>query len=503
MLFLEEKGPSVRLTVAVGTLVAGEAAGFAVRGLVDVWMWIGFFLLVGSLAAYGWGGRRWGCVALFVFGAVLALRTEAELKGVLEENAGLYGPRPALAVPVEGDVNRWRPKKSGNDLNVDFLSHLGPMPLKVVMPVARGGRVPQVGETWLVEGWISRPQDKANRYGRRMLWVPEAKRAFCAKDVGRDDVCAGWNAIREDLAWRSAVGLSWCPDIAALNRAILLGLRSGLPKDRKRAFVDAGTIHVFAISGLHVMVVAWLLNTGISFLGLSQRTRGVVCLPLVWAYVVLTGARPSAVRAATMASFYLVAPVFGRRPDSLAAWAVTAMGVYGLSPERLFDLGCTFSFVVMFGIVLWCHWARHFRPWFGEENAWRRWVGNFGVSLAAWVAGVPIAAHAFGRFTPGGLLANIVVLVCAQKMVKVGVGGLLTSFVCLPLAALLNNVAAVLTCGMSWVSEWVAVLPFSSFTVEPWPVSVCGLWYAGWGMALCCLGVVLPRRERVSRNWWR
>ena len=55
MLFLEEKGPAVRVACAAGLLVLGEAVGFtlAQQGFAEVWPWMGFAAFVGGLAAYG------------------------------------------------------------------------------------------------------------------------------------------------------------------------------------------------------------------------------------------------------------------------------------------------------------------------------------------------------------------------------------------------------------------------------------------------------------------
>ncbi len=501
MLFLEKKAPSARLAFAAGTLIAGEVLGFALPGFADAWIWVGVLGGLVFLSAYGWHVRHVGFPALLLLGVVLALRTEATLRGLLEENEGLYGPRSVLEVPVEGEVNRCWNAKTGT-WRVDFRSHLGPIPLKVVLPLSHEGRIPRVGEMWWVDGWISQKKEPRGRYSRRTLWVPETTQTGRVAAARFNAARAGWTALGEELARRAGEGLSWCPELAGLNRAILLGRRSDLSRERKRAFVDAGTIHVFAISGLHVMVVAWLLQSMLARVGVSPRGCGLIGLPLVWAYVVLTGARPSAIRAATMASLMFAAPIMGRRSDSLAAWSITALGVYALSPELVFDLGCALSFTVMFGIVFWCHWSRYFRPWFAEGSCWRRMAGNLGVSFAAWVAGVPLAASAFGRFTPGGLLANLVVVVCAEWMVKVGASALAVSFVCVPLAALLNNVAAVCTWGMMIVSEHVAALPFSSFEVTPWSISLCGLWYLCWFLVLLLLSAVLPRRAPVSKRWW-
>ena len=206
-------------------------------------------------------------------------------------------------------------------------------------------------------------------------------------------------ACAEDLGHRARVGLDWCAELAGFNQAILLGSRGGLTRERRALFAAAGTIHVFAISGLHVMVVAGLITGLLRRFDVPLRARGLVAVPLVAAYTLLTGARPSAVRAAMMASLWFLAPVFGRRPDPLAAWSVTAFAVYLFHPERLFDVGCTLSFAVMFGIVLWIDGTRYLvSPLPGETVVgwrWTDWKGKLrrkagafaqamGVSFAAW-----------------------------------------------------------------------------------------------------------------------
>lgn len=495
--------PSVRLFLAAGVLVLGEIAGFSVPRIAEAWAMIGFFALVALLAAYGWGGRRLGYASLFALGLVFALRTDARLLWELDENAGLHGPRGSLVMPVEGEANLRRRDGRKAGFYADFPSHVGPVPLKVIVPVACTNSIPHAGETWEVDGWISRKQDRGQRFGRRTFWATNHLRARRLETSGTWTSKGIWEKVGKGLALGTCVGLEWCRELAGLNSAILLGRRGDLSPARKRIFADAGTIHLFAISGTHVMVVAWMINVLLLKLEVPLRARGLVCIPLVWAYVVLTGARPSAVRAALMSTLWLVAPVLGRRPDSLVAWSVTALIVYGFSPERLFDLGCTLSFTVMFGIVLWIHWSRRFRPWFAEGSRLREWAGEFGISFAAWVAGVPFAAYAFGRFTPGGLLANILVIRCAKWMVRFGAGGLVAGTICIPLAALLNNIAVAFTWGMSSVSEWVAALPFSNFVVEPWTIVGCTAWYVIWLAVFLGIGHFLPRHEHVARRWWK
>ena len=312
-----------------------------------------------------------------------------------------------------------------------------------------------------------------------------------------------WDRFSAALARGLGVGLDWNRELADLDRAILLGRRDGISRDRRRLFADAGTIHVFAISGLHVMVVAWMLNGVLLRLEAPLRVRGLLCLPPLWAYVVLTGAHPSAVRAALMASFHLLATVLDRRPDARVSWSLTAIVVYALHPERLLDVGCTFSFAVMLGIVLWLDCARRLdRLIPAERTGLRRFVGEFGVTLVAWAAGVPIAAHVFGRFTPGGLLANYFVLRCARPLVQCGFGALAAGLFCPLLAALLNNAAAGCAWAMVFISERVAALPFSTFEVRPWSYTACAAWYGACLALLLLVKRIHRPGARTPGRWW-
>ena len=502
------------------TLVAGSCAAFAVPACAGQWPLLAYLAAAAFLAAWGWGVRGLLLPAFFVLGALVAFRADDARARILAANARLGGERPVLSLEVEGDVAEWTRKRDGA-VFVSFSSHAGPIPLKVVLLHPVDG-LPQVGETWSCSGWISRKAPHDNRFARRVLWVSGERRAAARSQ--RVAPAPAWSpvvvyaACAEELCRRARAGLDWCAELAGFNRAILLGERGGLTRERRAMFAAAGTIHVFAISGLHVMVVAGLIAGLLRRFDVPLRARGLVAVPLVAAYTLLTGARPSAVRAAVMASLWFLAPVFARRPDPLAAWSVTAFAVYLLHPERLFDVGCTLSFAVMFGIVLWIDGTRYLvSPLPGQAApGWRRvdWKGRIrrhvgafaqamGVSFAAWVASVPVAACVFGRFTAGALVANVVLVLCAKWMVVAGVCGITASFVCLPLGALFNNAAAALTGVMVASSELVASWPWASVEVSPWGALECLVWYAAWGVFFALVCRFWPRRVPLPRAWWR
>jgi predicted membrane metal-binding protein len=76
---------------------------------------------------------------------------------------------------------------------------------------------------------------------------------------------SAWRArvanARRAATRRVVIGIETWGDIPALNQAMLLGSRHALPPVLRRVFVDSGTIHVFAISGLHIVLVAAVLSS--------------------------------------------------------------------------------------------------------------------------------------------------------------------------------------------------------------------------------------------------
>ena len=489
---------SNRLLLAAVTLVAGEACGFSLRGASVLWPWLAFLFGMALLAAFGWGVRNMLVPYMLAAGTVLAARTEAARLRVLDEMMFVATP-PSVTLRVESPAQRWQMRRRSGR-SADFLSHIGPLPVKVVVFLDEDSPIPAVGETWLCTGRLACKQDEGDRNARHTFWVSSPRNARRVRTARMQ--AAEWYAkLGRIMARQISLGLGWAPETASLNRAILLGQRSGLSRKRRDTFAAAGTIHVFAISGLHVMVIALALNSLLARLDVPAQSRGLISLPAIAAYVMLTGMRPSAVRAAMMLAIYMLAPSFGCRPNARAAWSVTALAVYGLYPERLFDLGCALSFAVMFGIVLWIEWTRRFAPLAAPGTKMQKFLGGLGVSFAAWVAGVPITAHAFGQFSAGGLLANVAVIFCAAYMVRWGMFGLAASFFCLPLAAIANNVAAFLTLSMAFISEQVAAIPHARILTPSWTLWHSVAWYAAW-LAIClAAGRFFPRKSAAAA-WW-
>lgn len=284
----------------------------------------------------------------------------------------------------------------------------------------------------------------------------------------REAACAEVSPIKRDLSRRVGLGLDHARETVILNRAILLGERAAIPYATKKAFVESGTIHVFAISGLHVMIVAKVLMTLVALVFVPYRLQGVIALVPVWGYIILIGAPPSALRAATMASIYFLAPLFLRQSNGLVAWSIAFLALHLLFPAFIVNTGSQLSYLVMLGILV----------------AGRATSSSFAVTCAAWAASLPVAAMAFGRITPGGLLANLVLIAAATGSVAAGALGVVLSFLSTTLAVHLNNLSALMTDLMVAISEAVSRLPFSNVETARWSLLMCLEWYLAFALVL-------------------
>ncbi|MBI5394525.1 MAG: ComEC family competence protein, partial [Verrucomicrobia bacterium] len=140
--------------------------------------------------------------------------------------------------------------------------------------------------------------------------------------------------------------------IVGLLRAMLVGFRPGLTNELAEPFMQTGTLHVFAVSGLHVAVIAGILVGLLRFCRTPRLVTAAIALPLLLIYTIATGAPASAVRSFLMAGIVIIGWSLPRPTDMLNSIAAAALVVLLLDPMQLFDVGFQLSFAVVIAISL-------------------------------------------------------------------------------------------------------------------------------------------------------
>jgi competence protein ComEC len=193
----------------------------------------------------------------------------------------------------------------------------------------------------------------------------------------------------------------------ALIAATLLNERSDLDEDLMAAYSNTGIIHIIAISGMHIVLLAsfilWILK-----IIPSTKWKGIkygIAVVIVWFYIALTGFPPSAVRAAVMFTLLAAGLTLGRINNPVNIWAAAGLLVLCYNPYWLYDVGVQLSFLAVLSILLF---YAPVKAWLSPGNKISRWLWEvLAVSIAAQILVFPLVIYYFNQFPLLGLLANV------------------------------------------------------------------------------------------------
>lgn len=136
-------------------------------------------------------------------------------------------------------------------------------------------------------------------------------------------------------------------EVSSFLRAVILGESGGLPKNIRELFINTGTAHLLAISGLHIT----LLITFLTSLFNSKRVKLIFSLFLFF-YAFIIGDKPPVLRAVGMYFYLLLAKNLIREEDILNSFFIVGLISLILSPLNLFNISYQLSYLATLGLIL-------------------------------------------------------------------------------------------------------------------------------------------------------
>ncbi|NMC18803.1 MAG: DUF4131 domain-containing protein [Thermogutta sp.] len=147
------------------------------------------------------------------------------------------------------------------------------------------------------------------------------------------------------LAAADALDRYISPPQAALAKALLLGIRREVDDEFEEQLLRTGTIHLLAISGLHVGIFAGVVVFALRRLRVRPRVRYLTAVVAVAAYLAVSGGQPPAVRAAIILGTYFFGKAILRRSSGWNSLALAGIVVLACNPCDLFRVGPQLSFL--------------------------------------------------------------------------------------------------------------------------------------------------------------
>lgn len=276
----------------------------------------------------------------------------------------------------------------------------------------------------------------------------------------------------------------------ALLGGILLGTKESLPKETRDALVVTGTIHIVALSGYNVSVVAgffmYLLRGASRVFSVSGGVLGILL------FVLMTGASSTAVRAGVMAGLVLVARFIGRPHDAARILLITGVAMLIVNSKLLTDdISFQLSFLATAGIIF-------LEPIIREYLQFLRWnwlMSLVSVTLAAQIAVLPFLLFTMGTLSLVALPINILILPFVELVMLLGAATALLGIIVVHFAVPLGYITYLFLHFLIFIITTGAKIPFAAVTVPQFPWWIVTLLYG-----LMILGVYAESQNRVIKK---
>ncbi len=307
------------------------------------------------------------------------------------------------------------------------------------------------GDRVNVQGILKKPEPFETDSGRMFNYPAFLARTdiFHILQRARADVTAHGEGnpiramfIKAKHAFVASIERTSSEPYAGLAAGVVLGVENALSKDHEEAFRIAGLIHIIVVSGYNITMagdfVRGMLGAFPASVGLAGNIVGI------FAYIALTGASSTAIRAGIMASVAVVGRVFKRKYDVTRALLLAACLMALQTPDIvLYDPSFQLSFLATWGLT-------RITPFFESKFAFL--TERFGIretvstTLGAQTAVLPLILYQSGSTHLLSLFANFIVLPAMPALMiaslVAGVAGFFGRYVALPFSFLVDLIGA-------------------------------------------------------------
>ena len=246
----------------------------------------------------------------------------------------------------------------------------------------------------------------------------------------------------------------------ALVSAITLGQKNHLEPEVKQIFINAGIMHIMAVSGLHAVILSLFVFNLLFFLkGKLNILRILITLLILWAFAFVTGLSPSVLRATLMFSFLQAGNLMSRRANSINSVLASALVLIVLKPSVITDAGFLLSYAAVIYIIGFyqdLYLKLQFRKWL-PDKIWQSVV----VTLVAQAGTLPLTIMLFNRFPVYFILTNVIIVPLSSLLIIIGCLVPLT-YAIVPVSEFLAYLMDKLTGLTEYLTATAASLPYST-----------------------------------------
>ncbi len=248
----------------------------------------------------------------------------------------------------------------------------------------------------------------------------------------------------------------------AVLSALTLGYRADIDNNLLQAYSASGAMHILSVSGMHVGIVALLIQYFLFFLDkprFGKILKPLITLLFIWFFAFISGLSPAVLRATVMFSFVILGQSLQKNSNIYNTMAASAFFLLLWNPLLINDIGFVLSFIAVFSLVYFYPMIFHlYEPKnFISQKIW----ALTSVSVAAQIGTFPIGLYYFHQFPNYFLLGNFVAVPLSTIILAGGGLLFLVSFL-EPVAAFLSILLNYSVKLLNFLVIFIENLPFST-----------------------------------------
>ncbi len=200
-------------------------------------------------------------------------------------------------------------------------------------------------------------------------------------------------------------------DELAIINALILGQRQDISDSVYNSYVNAGAIHILAVSGLHVGII--LIILGLIFKPIENFKHGkliktILLVIFLWCFALIAGLSASVTRAVTMFSIIAIAMNLKRPTNIHNTLAISMFIILLFKPLFLFDVGFQLSYLAVFSIIIVDPLI--YKKWKPKNKVIDFYWHTFTVTLSAQLGIIPLSLYYFHQFPSLFFISNLVII---------------------------------------------------------------------------------------------
>lgn len=251
---------------------------------------------------------------------------------------------------------------------------------------------------------------------------------------------------------------------AAFLKGILLGSRAAIPAWLLEMFRVTGVMHIIALSGFNITIIADNLSRTLRRFGMSPQSTFWISCAVIILFTIMVGASPSIVRASLMGMLVLLAWKEGRQYQGANALMCAGVLMVLHNPAIVrFDVAFQLSFLATVGLLFVAPRIQRALIYVPEFFGMRSSLAS---TLAAQCMVLPLLVYYFGELSLISPLTNLLILSLMPLTMFFGFISAIAGMVWMPAGLAFGGIAYVLVSYHIAVVTLLSRVPFASLYVS-------------------------------------